>query len=52
MGDEVDRILEKVSKDPTIRRNLKKHKAAGVKENIGKFALKSELTDEQNLSRN
>lgn len=52
MGDATETILDKVSKDPTIRRNLKKHKQAGFNESLNKFEMKSELTEEQNLSRN
>ena len=51
MGEVMDQILNKVAKDPTIRRNLKKHQSAGVQENLNKFEIKSELTEEQNLSR-
>ena len=47
MGPYEDEILFKVAKDPTIRRNLKKHfSKVGITENLNKFEMKSELTEE------
>ena len=53
MGSSVDIILEKVAKDPTIRRNLQKHRTRNeFDEKLEKFELKSELTEEQIMTRN
>lgn len=52
MGDDADDILRMVSKDAMIKNSLRNRTKENLNDNLNKFELKSEMTEEQILLRN